>query len=140
MNMSRLLFALIALPGLAGCIATGDPVDPSRRTVAAVAGQVTRTDGSKVGGPLVSVTLFGQVTGGSAKLVGQSNVLADNDGRFLFVFITNEAVQIGTADVSVTPPIGSGLLPRDTTGIPVRFVQGQVATDTAYVQLVLPPR
>lgn len=141
MRMQRMMTPGLALLTLAACLSVGTPVDPSKQTIAAVAGQVTRLDGTPVGGPLVTVTLLGALSNGSAKFVGQSSVLADNSGRFLFIFLLgNEPLQVGSASVSVTPPLGSQLLPRDTIGIPVKFLLGPQASDTAYVQLTLAPR
>jgi hypothetical protein len=139
MRTQLLAVAAVVLTG-AGCLSTTTP-DPALQTVAAVAGQVTRQDGSPVGGPLVSLQLTTAAVNGSANLLGQSSVIGDNDGRFLFVFLINGyPAQVGSASLSVTAPIASGLAGRDTVGIPVNIVQGDIPTDTAYVQIVLPAR
>ncbi|MEZ4456130.1 MAG: hypothetical protein R2882_06215 [Gemmatimonadales bacterium] len=125
---------------LGACLTSTNP-DPSLRTSTAVTGQVTRQDGSPVGGPLVAVRILGEVKNGTATVLGESSVIADANGRFLFLFlISGEQPQNGTALVEVTPPIASALLPVDTAGIPIKVSQGDVPSDTAYVQLVLPPR
>ncbi len=131
--------ALAAVVG-SGCLSTTG-IDSSKETIAVVTGQVTRQDGSAVGGPLVTVELLSAVTNGSAKLLSQATVIGDDNGRFLFLFLlTGEDPQTGTASLAVTPPIGSGLAPFDTLGIPVKLVQGRNPTDSTYVQMVLQPR
>ena len=123
-----------------GCLETVAP-DTSKQTIAAISGQVTRQDGSGVNSPVVTISLLSAVTGGSARLLNQGSLIADENGRFLFLFLQNgEDPQTGSALIEVTPPIASGLLPFDTTGVPVKIVAGRTATDTAYVQMLLQPR
>ena len=98
------------LIGTGSCL-TVPPTDPSKETIAAIAGRVVRPDGTGVGGPIVAVQL-----------------------------LTGFTPQIGSAVISVTAPIGSGLAGRDTSGIPVKLVLGRLATDTSYVQMELRPR
>jgi hypothetical protein len=128
------------LVGTGSCLST-PPTDPSRETIAAIAGRVVRPDGTGVGGPIVAVQLMTAATGGSAQFISSASVLGADDGRFLFVFLVNGFTpQLGSATVSVTAPIGSGLAGRDTTGIPVKLVLGRLATDTSFVQMELRPR
>lgn len=130
----------VALVATGACLSV-PPTDPSKETIAAVAGRVVRADGTGVGGPLVSVQLLSQASGGSAQIISSSSVIGADDGRFLFIFLVSGfSAQTGSASISVTAPIGSGLLGRDTSGIPVKLIQGGLATDTAYVQMVLAPR
>ncbi len=132
--------ALGLLIGIGSCL-TVPPTDPSKETIAAIAGRVVRPDGTGVGGPIVAVQLLTGSTGGSAQFISSASVLGADDGRFLFVFLVNGFTpQIGSAVISVTAPIGSGLAGRDTAGIPVKLVLGRSATDTSYVQMELRPR
>ncbi|MBL8985231.1 MAG: hypothetical protein JNJ80_03105 [Gemmatimonadetes bacterium] len=131
---------MAAVAAGSACLSTTG-IDPSKETIAVVTGQVTRQDGSAVGGPLVSVELLSAVSNGSAKLLSQATVIGDTNGRFLFLFLlTGEVAQTGSANLVVTPPIGSSLAPFDTVGIPVKIVQGRNPTDTTYVQMALSPR
>lgn len=136
---SKLL--LLAVIGVGGCLETTAP-NTSLQTIAAVTGQVARVDGTGVGGPLISVQLLSAATtGGTARLISQGTVIGDEQGRFLFLFLINgEEAQTGSIILNVTPPIGSGLVAADTTGIPVKLVLGRTPTDTTYVQMTLQPR
>ena len=124
----------------AGCLTTTAP-DTSKQTIAAISGQVTRQDGTGVGGPLITISLLSAASGGTARLLSQGSVIGDGNGRFLFLFlITGEDPQDGSAIIEVTPPVASSLLPFDTTGVVVKLVQGRTATDTTHVQMMLQPR
>lgn len=126
--------------GLGACLKV-DPVDPSRQTVAVVSGRVVRGDGTGVGGPSITIQLLGEATGGSAQLIASVSGLGQDDGRFVQLFFVNGFVpQTGSARISVVAPPGSGLIGRDTSGIPVKLVLGQLPTDTTYVEITLPPR
>ena len=140
MRIVRNMVGLGLLLGVGSCLTAVAP-DPGTETIAAVAGRVVRADGTGVGGPVVAIQLLTEVSGGSARLISSGSVLGADDGRFLFVFLLRGfPPQTGTATISVTAPPGSGLLGRDTSGIPVKMIQGRLATDTAFVQMALRPR
>ncbi len=137
--MGRLWLVGLVL-GSGACLSV-EPPDPSKQTVAVVAGRVIRGDGTGVGGPQLTIQLLGEVTGGSAQLIASVSGLALDDGRFVQAFYVNGfSPQIGSTRISVVAPPGTGLQGRDTSGIPVKLVQGQQPTDTTYVQITLPPR
>ncbi len=140
MRTAMKLVMLSLLLGTGACLTTVAP-DPTKDTIAAVAGRVVRVDGTAVGGALIAVQLLTAASGGSAQQISSSSVIGADDGRFLFIFLINGfPPQTGSVNVSVTAPPGTGLLGRDTSGIQVKVIQGQLATDTAFVQMVLRPR
>lgn len=128
----------IAVLGSAGCIAL-PTVDTSKQASAAVMGQVVRSDGvTPVGGPIVGAELFSAVVNNTTRALGRGSVIADDHGRFLFIFQPNgEDPQTGSVNVSVAAPIGSGLLSKDTLSIPVRISLGLMPTDTTFVLIKL---
>jgi hypothetical protein len=137
----RRVSALVGL-GLAasGCLSTTGP-NSGKQAATAITGLVKRADGSPVSGPLVTVQLTTKPAGGTAQLIAQANVIAADDGNFLFVFLLNGYdAQDGVVNLTVTPPIGTPLLPFDSAGIPVKLVAGALATDTAFVFVTMQPR
>lgn len=140
--MRRVMMAgfLVLVGTGTACLGTST-VDSSKVASAAVTGQITKAGGVGVAGSIVSIQLTGPVVNGSAPLLSQLTLTTDSEGRYLFLFIlTGQDPGIGGATLAVTPPIGSGLAPRDTTDIPVTLVQGQSPTDTSYVNIELNPR
>jgi hypothetical protein len=130
-----------AVMASAACISTVG-VDPSNQTSAVVMGQVLKADGlTPVVGPSVVIQLLQAPSGGVSKVIFETSVTADENGRFLFSFtMSSVAPQTGSANLTVTPPIASGLAGQDTTGIPVKIVRGQPPTDSTYVQFTLKAR
>ena len=133
-------FTVALLLSTGSCISSVAP-DPGTRTIVAVAGRVIRTDGTGVGGPLVAIRLLSAASGGTAQVIGSSSVIGADDGRFLFVFLINGfEPQTGSANIVVTAPIASGLSGKEVSGVPVKLILGQVATDTSYVEITLAAR
>ena len=136
-TMSSIVVA--ALVG-AGCLSTTGP-NNGERTSAVVTGQVTRQDGTTgVGGALVAVQLLSAPVGGSQRFIAQGSVLADDQGRFLILFLLQEPVGLGEANLSATPAPGTGLLARDTSGLVVRISAGNAPAESTFVQIALQPR
>jgi hypothetical protein len=126
--------------GLAACISTSGP-DPADRVGATVEGQVTRTDGTGVSGPSVSLQLITQPVGGQSRLLSGTSIVADAQGRFVVTFIMNgEEPQTALLVMAVTPPPASGLANRDSVGLPVRVSRTIPTPDTSYIALALPAR
>ncbi len=137
--MGRMWMVGVVL-GSGACL-TVEPPDPSKQTVAVVAGRVIRGDGTGVGGPHLTIQLLGEATGNSAQLIASVSGPALDDGRFVQAFFINGfSPQTGSTRISVVAPPGTGLQGRDTAGIPVKLTLGQQATETTYVQITLPPR
>jgi hypothetical protein len=141
MNRNRVhrCLAAVAVVTTVGCVGqstlpTGDPV------AAAVQGRVTKEDGTPIGGPLVTVTLLSARVNGVAQFLGQLQIIADDNGRFLALFRGYDQPQTGSVGILVTPPIGSGLLAADTADIPVTIELNDPPRDTAFVEMILPPR
>ena len=133
-------FTVALLLSTGSCISSVAP-DPGTRTIVAVAGRVLRTNGTGVGGPLVAIQLLSAASGGTAQVIGSSSVIGADDGRFLFVFLINGfEPQTGSANIVVTAPIASGLSGKEVSGVPVKLILGQVATDTSYVEITLAAR
>jgi hypothetical protein len=129
------LATLVGAMAAGGCLNSTGP--NGERTSAVVTGQVTRNDGTPVGGPLVTVQLLGAQSGGSAPLLGTGVVTGADNGRFLILFLLNSPVQTGSAIINVTPAPGQGLLPFDTAGIPVKILPGEIPAESTYVQMAL---
>jgi hypothetical protein len=122
----------------AGCLSTEAP-NTDDYIAGVVEGQVTRTDGSPVGGPFVVVSLLSAPQGGSVLVLAQTQVLASDQGRFSVTFLVPGQPQQGSTAIHVERPIGSGLLSRDTMGIAVVLGRDFPPRDTTHVQIALRP-
>ena len=140
MRVRGMALAALAL-GVAGCIGAST-VDNSKQASAIVMGQVLKPDGvTPIGGPIVVAQLLGPAVNGVSQLLSQGSYVGDDNGRFLFLFLMNGVdPQNGTVNLSVTAPIASGFLSKDTLSIPVRIANGWTPTDTTYVQIKLQAR
>lgn len=124
----------------AGCLNTTGP-GSGDRTSAVVTGQVTRSNGTTaVGGAAVAIQLLTKPVGGTQRFLAQGSVLADDNGRFLILFLLREPVGPGEANISVTPAPGTGLLARDTNAIAVKILTGEIPAESTYVQIPLQAR
>jgi len=135
---ARWYLPLVAAVGT-GCIASAAP-NPEDFVSGVVEGQVTRGDGSPVGGPLVLVSLLSAPQGGQVFLLAQTQLLATDQGRFQATFLVEADPQTATTAIHVERPIASGLRSLDTTGIAVNLGRPFPPRDTTFVQLTLRPQ
>ena len=120
------------------CVGTTQETTPS--VTGAVTGQVRRQSGTAVGGALLGFTLTTQPVGGTATLLSSASLTADDQGNYTLVFIVPGAAQTAVLSVAVTPPIGSGLLGKDTSGLALRLSTAYPPPDTTYLFFDLAPR
>jgi hypothetical protein len=122
------------------CIDSAAP-DLSQEVAGAIDGQITDRNGAAVPEPVVTLVLLSQPLGGQSRQLSQAVVTGGSNGRFVVGFILQRVEpQTALLNLSVSPPIGSNLLPADTVGIPVRLARGFPPVDTTVVILALPPR
>lgn len=86
------------------------------------------------------MTLLTEPSGGVQRFITQGNVLADQNGRFLILFLLREPVGNAQVNISVAPAPGTGLLPRDTNAIAVRISPGDAPAESSFVQIKLQAR
>jgi hypothetical protein len=135
-----IVIALAATAAVTACISSTAP-DPANQVHTAIRGFIVDQNGDGVGAPLVSITILGSPSGGSAKLLASTQLVPDDAGRFVVTFSINDEVpQTGYAALSVTPAPGTGLAGRDTSGIPVQLQRGFPPVDTTVVTVALQPR
>jgi|GEM_PF-6840064 len=140
MRGTRMAVGLAVAVVGAGCLNTTGP-GSNERTSAAVSGQVTRADGvTGVGGSAVTIQLLTAPAGGTQRFLVQGNVLADDNGRFLILFLLREPIGNAEANIAVTPAPGTGLLPRDTNAIAVKILPGEIPAESTHVQIPLQAR
>lgn len=137
-SRSAVLLAL-AVAG-AGCF-DSTVTDPANQVHTAIRGFIVDQNGDGVGAPLVAITIVSAPVNGVSKLLSSTQLLPDDQGRFVVTFSVNdEPPQTGYARLTVTPAPGTGLAGRDTLGIPVQFEHGFPPLDTTVVTVTLPPR
>lgn len=133
--IASLLVAIVA----AGCI--GDTtVQVADGVAGAVQGQVLDQDGTPVVGPGVSVNLLSAPVNNQSRLLGTASFAANEQGRFAVGFVVDEEPQDALLVISITPPPGTGLNGKDSTGIVVKLERRNPPIDTTYVELRLTPR
>jgi len=137
--MTRRFAPLLVVAFAAGCI--GDTIVQVADGVAgAVQGQVLDNNGTPVVGPGVSVNLLSMPVNGQSRLLGSATFAGSEQGRFAVGFVVDEDPQDALLVISVTPPPGTGLSSKDSTGIIVKLDRINPPTDTTYVELRLSPR
>jgi hypothetical protein len=108
-----------------------------QQSVGAVAGRVTKTDGTGVSGALLFFTLTTLPVDGVAQLIGSTSLLSAPDGSYAQPFIVSVTPGTVEVEIQITPPIGAQLLPLDTAGIQVHLGATFPPRDTTLVQIVL---
>ena len=137
---SKIVIPLAVVLATGGCIGSTAP-DPANQVHTAIRGFIVDQNGDGVAAPLVAITIVSKPVNGVSKLLSSTQLLPDDAGRFVVTFTLNdETPQTGYTQLSVTPAPGTGLVGRDTVGIPVQFQRGFPPLDTTVVTITLPPR
>ena len=129
---------LLAAAVASGCVGSTQESGPT--VAGAVSGQVRRQDGTGVGGAVLGFTLTTQPVAGTATLLSSASLTASDQGNYTLVFLIGGQPQTAVLSVAVTPPIGSGLRGKDTTGLALRLSTAYPPSDTTYLFFDLAPR
>jgi len=122
----------------AGCGRPATVINETPPDVAAVEGSVIAISGGPVIGATLRIDAF-RTSGGSTQLIDHFSAQTDTEGRFVRVLILGAfGLQQCQVIITVTPPVGSGLLVKTDTVI-ARVGMLLPPADTARVDFILTP-
>jgi hypothetical protein len=120
---------------LAGLACTGSETD-LYGIQGIVAGRVTNAFGAPIPQATVRATANYPLSGSSLPIT--DSVRTDEQGGYLVRLVTgNLSDARAPLTVTVSPPVGTGLAARDTTGLSVLISKAAPPRETTYVNLVL---
>lgn len=128
----------IVLAGLASLACLSTDVGSTETVTGVISGRIVRTDTlgveSGVEGALLGVQLETVPVSGVAQVLSSGQLTSAADGSYLVVFIVQDKADMpARVRLMVTPPIGSQLLAKDTSGIPINLYKVSPPADSAYL-------